>query len=341
MKSAVLGAGEWGTALATVLARKGLRTVLFGRREEYRSINEKHVSPLFPGQRLDPAISYTTSLSEALDGASLLVFAVPSGAYRSLARQVRPLFPKDALVLSLAKGFDPESHELLSETLKEELGLPSVVSLIGPSFASEVLERKLTCVSAVSSDRNSARKVQSLLSDSYFRVYTNTDEVGAQVASALKNVLAIASGMLTGRKEGENARAALITRGLYEMSRLGLALGGRETFFGLTGVGDVVLTCSSTQSRNFRLGLLIGENNGAGEVLRKNVLTTEGVNTSKYATELSRKMGLELPITATVYEVLFEGLLPSEAIPLLMNRALKDETGGDLMAPEKPGLMGK
>lgn len=332
MRISILGAGSWGTAFGFVLAQNGSSVLLYGRKEEDRKINTDHISPLYPDVLLPLNMSYTTDFSSAVLSADALVFAVPSKSYFEVAEKVGTLLKatdKKVHVLSLAKGFDPETQERLSSVLRkripEEKRYP-IVSLLGPSFSEEVIMHKVTAITAVSLDEEEARRIQHFSSNQFFRVYTNTDEIGAECSSALKNVMAIASGILDGLKEGNNAKAALITRGLHEMTVFGTAMGGRkETYLGLSGVGDLVLTCSSPLSRNYTLGKEIGEEDSAEKVLASNHKTTEGVFTSKYASLLAEKLGIDMPITDTVYKILFEGLCPSKAIPLLMNRTLKSE----------------
>ena len=330
MKAAVLGSGAWGTALSHVLSRKVEDVVLYDRDEANQAINVEHRNPRhYSDVLLSSRITFTNDLSTALSGARVVVFAVPSHAYRQTARALVPFLSAPVHVLSLAKGFDPETNERLSEVLRKEIPegrrFP-IVSLLGPSYAEEVLHGKLTCLSAISQVEEEARLFQELLSSENFRVYTNTDEVGSEIAAALKNVLAIAAGILLGLGEGENARAALITRGNAEIMRFGIANGARmETFLGLSGIGDLMLTCNSMKSRNFSIGYEIGKADDAKIVLEKNKKTVEGVNTAKYVTNLARRMAIEMPIAEAVNDVLFHDARPSEKSLSLMVRELKSE----------------
>lgn len=330
MRVSVLGAGAWGTAIGRLFALGGNDVVFFGLEESGESINTRHVNEtFFPDVVLPENVSYTTSLEKALGNAEAIVFAVPSKAYRQVARQVESLLKSKVHVLSLAKGFDPDTRERLSSVLREEISPThrhEIVSLLGPSYAEEVIHDLWTCLCACSKDVLEANLFQELLSCPSFRVYTNTDEVGSEVSAALKNVIAIASGILEGLGGGDNARAALVTRGNAEIMRLGMALGARvETFLGLSGIGDLMLTCNSMKSRNFSLGYQIGKENDAKKVLMENTKTVEGVYTSKYVTEMAEKMGVDMPIVRAVYEVLFLGHKPSDKVGELMRRELKSE----------------
>ena len=330
MKAVVLGAGAWGTALSHVLSRKVEEVVLYDLDKTYLSLNREHRNPRsYPDVLLSKRISFTDNLDKALDEAEIVVFAIPSKAYRFLARELNAKLKQKVHILSLAKGFDSETHERLSVVLRKEIQEEKrypIVSLLGPSYAEEVIHDHLTCLSAISLDEEEAKRFQMLLSGENFRVYTNTDEVGSEIAAALKNVLAIASGILAGLGEGENARAALITRGNAEIMRFGMAHGAKmETFLGLSGIGDLMLTCNSMKSRNFSLGYEIGREDDASRILAENTKTVEGVFTSKYVTEIASKEGIELPIARAVFEVLFQGKHPSEQLSSLMQRELKSE----------------
>ncbi len=332
MKITVLGAGAWGTAVGRLFALHGDDVVFYGLEKEPESINTEHVNKaFFPDVLLPLNASYTRDLDLALAGSDVLVFAIPSKAYRSVAKLVLEKLPstKKVHVLSLAKGFDPETHERLSLVLREvlpETKRHEIVSLLGPSYAEEVIHDQWTCLSAISPDVTEARLFQKMLSSPSFRVYTNTDEVGSEIAAALKNVIAIAAGIVEGLGGGVNARAALVTRGNAEILRFGIQNGARmETFLGLSGIGDLMLTCNSMKSRNFSLGYEIGKANDARKVLENNSKTVEGVYTSKYVTEMAASMHVEMPICKAVYEVLFLGRKPSEKVDELMLRELKSE----------------
>jgi glycerol-3-phosphate dehydrogenase (NAD(P)+) len=329
---AVLGGGSWGTALSEVLADNAHSVTVYERKGEKVSAFNAHVTPdglferVFP---LNPSIRATSSLKEAFMDAEFLLLSVPSTAYRSVLNEALPYIVRPVSVISTGKGFDPTTHHLLNDTVKEILPQESckgVTALTGPSFAEEVIAHGLTCVLAANENTEEAKKVQRLFSNPYFRVYTSSDPVGAQVAGALKNVIALASGMLCGLGYSENAKAALLTRGEAEISRLGKALGGKEeTFLGLGGFGDLILTCSSFTSRNFTSGYEIGKADSASEFLEHNTKTVEGIEASRLACSLGKKYSVELPITEAVYSVLFEGRAPSSIAKELMQRELKAE----------------
>lgn len=330
MKCAVLGTGSWGTALAQVLADNGCEVVLWGRsEEEVRDLNEYHRNTrYFQDTVVSDALQADTDIA-CIRQAELLLAAVPSIALAEVLSKAMEVLDHPVLIVNVAKGFHPQTHELLSSYILRNVPADrrsGVVSLIGPSHAEEVILRQLTAVNAVSADLSAARKVQQLFSNSYFRVYTNTDVVGAETGVAVKNIMAIAAGILEGIGQGDNARAALITRGLAEMTRFGLALGGKaSTYLGLDGVGDLVVTCTSCHSRNFMAGLAIGQSGSAEQFLAHNKKTVEGISACRIVYEEAHKRGISMPITDQMYEVLFRGRSPQEAIQALMKRDLKAE----------------
>jgi len=332
-KIAILGPGAWGTALGKLLAEKGNEVLFYGNQPDYRAINEIHENPIaFPGVKLPISCHYTESMEEALKEAEVIIFAIPSKAYRAVAQQAGSILlalRKKVHIISLGKGFDGEKLERLSDLLREaipeECRYP-IVSLLGPSFASEVMEGRVTCLNAVSLDLSEASFAQRLLSGPSFRAYALTDEVGAEVGAALKNVIAIAGGIAAGLGEGENAKAALITRGEAEIVRFGMKLGAkRETFFGLSGIGDLILTCSSRKSRNYNLGYLIGQYDDAERAMKENRATVEGVVTSEYILKMAERLGVEMPLCAEVHAILSLKEKPSVGLAKLMGRSLKVE----------------
>lgn len=329
MKIAILGSGAWGSALSYVLSQNGNEVFLYTRNASTLEYNDKGVYEAFPEAKLPETVKYTDSMKEALNEAEIVVFSVPSKSYRSVAKTVNSFLDRKVHIVSTAKGFDPETKERLSSVLREEIEEKKrypIVTLIGPSFASEVIKGLFTCLSAVSLEEEEAKFIQRVFSNEKTRVYALTDEIGAECAAALKNVLAIASGILTGMKQGENARAALVTRGIAEIKRFSMALGGKEsTFLGLTGVGDLMLTCSSITSRNFALGYQIGLLDDPQKALAENKKTTEGVRSTEYALTIAKKLGVEMPIATALYDVLFSYKKPSEIVPSLMLRTLKNE----------------
>jgi len=328
----VLGAGSWGTSLADVLAENGFDVTLYARRKEVSDeINTQHSNDkYFPFHiELNKNLKATSSIEIALKDADVVLISVPSAQYRNVLTQMNKYLTKKIVIVSTAKGFDPETSKRLSEVVKEIIPpekIKTVMSLIGPSHAEEVIRKLFTCVSVIGSDEEQLRIIQKAFSNDYFRVYTNTDEIGAEYAAALKNVIAIASGIMTGLGYGVNTRAALITRGLAEMTRFGVAMGGKiETYLGLSGLGDLMVTCTSTFSRNFQAGLAIGKADSAKEFLANNKKTVEGLKTARVMHFKAEKSHIEMPITEAVYSVVYLGEKPSNAAKSLINRALKPE----------------
>ena len=330
MKISVLGSGSWGCALAQILVRNGHDVVVWGIDEtEVNDINQNHQnSRYFKDVKLDERLKATTDMS-LIAGSEALLLAVPSMAIDSVMENAEKYCTEPFYVINVAKGFHPVTHERMSEVIKKAVSkdkLKDVVSLIGPSHAEEVVVGLMTCVNAVCENDASAKVIQETFSNDAFRVYRNTDVIGAEIGVALKNVMAIASGILTGLGQGDNARAALMTRGLAEIARYGVAMGGKaETYLGLDGVGDLIVTCTSYHSRNFTAGLEIGKADSAEEFLRNNKRTVEGVRCAKVVYEEALKHGISMPITDQVYKVLFEGKKPSSALSELMSRELKAE----------------
>ncbi len=330
MRASVIGTGSWGTALAAVLADNGHEVRLFGKSEaEVAEINTDHCNRRYFGDVALPSSLFATTDAAALCGYNdMIVIAVPTQAFPDVYPLLRSLLAEHTVLVNAAKGFEPGSGKRLSVALRDATSgccYRGVVSLIGPSHAEEVVRRMLTSVAAVSTDTAVATVVQHALSNEYLRIYVAEDEVGAEYGVAIKNVIALASGMLEGRGFGDNAKAALITRGLVETVRYGVAKGGRrDTFFGLTGVGDLIVTCFSPHSRNYRAGRMIGEAD-SGEALHDIELTVEGVNSCREVAIDARRLGIEMPIVFAVFSVLFEGVAPSEAIARLMQRPLRSE----------------
>ena len=330
MKISILGSGSWGTALAQICIDNGHETVLWGKeKSEVDDINLHHRnSRYFFDVQLNPALSATMDLNE-IQGSDMVLLAVPTIALESVCEQMVSHLDKPVIVINVAKGFHPVTHKRLSEVIKEGMPkdlLQDVVSLIGPSHAEEAVLRLLTSVNAVCENEESAKLVQNLFSNDYFRVYRNTDVIGAEIGVAVKNIMALASGVLTGIGQGDNARAALMTRGLAEMARYGMYFGGKaETYLGLTGVGDLIVTCTSQHSRNFQAGLEIGLADSAAEFWKNSTKTVEGVNSTKVVYEVAREKGILMPITEQMYLVLFENKKPSVALKELMARELKSE----------------
>lgn len=328
MKIGVVGAGSWGTTLAHLLASSGHDVRIWAREAEVvDAINRTHENCVFlPGAPLVPSLVAYSELEPVVSRAELIVSAAPSHAVRTVSRQIREVLKGSPIVVSVSKGLEPGSLETMTSVLEEELGELRIVALSGPSFAQEVYQKQPTAVVAASSDRWAAETVQQVFSNGSFRVYTSSDVLGVQLGGALKNVIAIAAGILEGMGLGNNPRAALITRGLAEITRLGEAMGADPaTFAGLAGMGDLILTATGTLSRNRSLGLEIGKGRKLEEILRERRTVAEGVNTTRAAVELAARVGVELPIAAEVEQVLFCGKEPRRAIADLMERELKAE----------------
>jgi glycerol-3-phosphate dehydrogenase (NAD(P)+) len=329
MKIGVVGAGSWGTTLAHLLAGSGHEVRIWAREPEVvEAINRKHENSVFlPGASLVPSLVAYGEMEPVVSGAEMIVSAAPSHAVRSVSRKVKSVLGGGSpRVVSVSKGLEPGSLEPMTAVLQEELGELPIVALSGPSFAQEVYQRQPTAVVAASADRWAAEKVQQVFSNGYFRVYTSSDVLGVQLGGALKNVIAIAAGILEGMGLGSNPRAALITRGLAEITRLGEAMGADPaTFAGLAGMGDLILTATGALSRNRSLGVEIGKGRKLEEILKGRLTVAEGVNTARAAVELAGRVGVELPIAAEVEQVLFLGKEPRRAIADLMERTLKAE----------------
>ncbi len=325
----IVGGGAWGTTLADLLARKGEAVVLWAREPEVvQSINREHVNAMFlPGAPLAPTLRATGDLGEAVRGAEVVVSAAPSHAVRELMTRAAPALTGRPLVVSVSKGLEPERLETLSCVLRDVLGAAaSLAVLSGPSFAQEVYERQPTAVVAAAKDSAVAQRAQQVFAAPHFRVYSHTDVLGVELGGALKNVIAIAAGILEGVGLGYNTRAALITRGLAEITRLGLVLGADPiTFAGLAGLGDLILTATGPLSRNRTLGVELGQGKQLEEALAERRSVAEGVHTARSAVALAERHGVELPIARQVTDILFRGKAPRQAVADLMERELKAE----------------
>lgn len=330
MKIGFIGSGSWGTALAQVCCDNGHDSLIWGKSlDEIVDISKYHQNEkFFPGIRLNEKIRATQDI-QMLTDRDIIVLSVPADAVEGVCVMLNSVLIKPVIIVNVAKGFHPGTHKRLSVVIKETLqpGLyKDVVSLIGPSHAEEVITRLLTSVNAVCENETFASIVQGTFSNSYFRVYRSADVIGAEIGVGVKNIIAIASGILSGLGLGDNARAALMTRGLAEMSRFGVAMGGKpETYLGLTGVGDLIVTCTSLHSRNYQAGLQIGKANSAKPFWDTNTKTVEGVKAAKAIYEESLKLNISMPITEQVYRVLYENVSPKEAVKALMSRDLKSE----------------
>jgi glycerol-3-phosphate dehydrogenase (NAD(P)+) len=327
----VIGAGAWGTALSLVLADNGHKVTLWMHEtdlaEETQRSRENRV--FLPGFPLPPSITVTSSMEQAVRDRAVLLSVVPSHVARVVSKQFAPFLWDDAVIVSASKGIENDTLMLLADVFRDTLPKAfhgRLAFLSGPSFAKEVAQKMPTAVALASFDPEVGRKAQSLLSTAYFRVYTNPDVIGVELGGSLKNVIAIAAGVLEGLGYGYNTAAALITRGLAEMARLGAAMGASSpTFSGLAGMGDLVLTCTGGLSRNRTLGARIGKGEKLADIMKGMTAVAEGVKTTKAARDLARTYGVEMPIVEEVYRLLYEGKEPSRAVRDLMGRELKDE----------------
>jgi len=331
---AVIGAGAWGTAISIVLGRKGSHRVrLWAHETEVcESIEKTRINEQFlPGQTIPYSVTASNNLADALAGADFVISVMPSQHCRALFEQIRPHLRAEAMIVSATKGLEEGSLLRMSEVIAEVLGSagrPSVGALSGPTFAKEVARGDPTALTIASQDAELGRRVQEEFSDRSFRVYTNADVVGVELGGALKNVIAIAAGIAAGLGLGHNSVAALITRGLAEMTRLVVACGGRaETMAGLAGLGDLVLTCTGGLSRNRSVGVELGKGHKLPEILAgMHGMVAEGIFTTTAAVGLARARNVEMPITEQMHAILHQGKPPRDAIHELMTRSGKSET---------------
>jgi glycerol-3-phosphate dehydrogenase (NAD(P)+) len=328
LRCAVIGAGAWGTALADLLARNGHDTVLWARETDVvDAINDRHENARFlAGVPLARTLRATHDMHDAVRERELVVYAPPSHVLRAVASQACEVLDPSATVAVASKGIERESLAVMTDVVADCLPSRHVVAISGPSFAAEVAARHPTAIVAASTDREAARLTQRALSSPEFRVYTHDDVIGVELGGALKNVMALATGMLEGLGLGYNSRAALITRGLAEMTRLGVALGAQAaTFAGLAGLGDLVLTCTGALSRNRAVGEEIGRGHSLAEILTGRETVAEGVLNTQSALALSERAGVEMPIVNAVHRVLFESVPVARAVTDLMARELRAE----------------
>jgi glycerol-3-phosphate dehydrogenase (NAD(P)+) len=328
MRCAVVGAGAWGTALADVLARNGHDVTLWAYEPDVvQAVNGRHENVRFlPGAALHSGLRATSSYPEALDGTTLICLATPSQHLRSIVRQASASVPARATVCVASKGIEQDTLALMSDVVSDELPGRAVVALSGPSFAAEVAARQPTAIVAASEDPVAAEFAQEVFSNRTLRIYTHDDIVGVELGGSLKNVMAVATGICEGAGFGFNSRAALITRGLAEMTRLGTAIGAKPaTFAGLAGIGDLVLTCTGSLSRNRAVGIAVGEGSTLDEALAGKETVAEGVATTRSALALAEREQVEMPIVSMVHRVLFDGLSAHRGVTELMARELRAE----------------
>ncbi|WP_048602329.1 NAD(P)H-dependent glycerol-3-phosphate dehydrogenase [Rubeoparvulum massiliense] len=331
-RTAVIGAGSWGTALSMVLTDNGYPVSLWTRSEDQvAEINSMHTNRHYlPEATLSSQIVATSNLENAVVNAQLIVIAVPSHAMREVVVQLRPYLKQEQIVVHVTKGLETSTLQRMSEVIRAELPTSlhdRIAVLSGPSHAEEVSRRDPTTVVVASEDLALAEQVQDIFSnDTYFRVYTNHDVIGVELGGALKNIIALGAGLNDGLNFGDNARAALMTRGLAEISRVGIAMGAQPlTFAGLAGVGDLIVTCTSKHSRNWRAGHMLAEGYNLEQVLEQMGMVVEGIKTTKAAYALSQQLQIEMPITKELYLVLFEGKAPRQAVLDLMGRVRRNE----------------
>ena len=330
---AVIGGGAWGTGLAIVLGRKGTHRVRLWAHETdvCESITQRRVNETFlPGSTIPDSVSASNDLATSLSGAQIIVSVMPSQHCRGLFERMRPLIPSQAQIVSATKGLEESSLQRMTEVITQIVGRTHAVgALSGPSFAVEVARGDPTAITIASQDSALLRTVQSEFSDPSFRVYTNGDVVGVELGGALKNIIAIAAGICDGLGFGHNSAAALITRGLAEMTRLVVACGGRaDTMAGLAGLGDLVLTCTGGLSRNRSVGVELGRGRKLPEIIAgMHGMVAEGIFTTTAAVGLAHARGVEMPITEQMHAILHQGKSPREAIQVLMSRTGKSETG--------------
>ena len=328
-KIGVVGAGSWGTALADLLAGKGYAVDLWAYEPEVaRSINEDRENRLFlPEIILEKGLRASNDLAGVVSGKDMVLMVTPTHETRRVAGIAAPHIPDDAIVVSASKGIENQTLLTMTGVLGELLpGGDRLAAISGPSFAIEVAQKTPTVVTAAASRIDIANDVQAIFAAPHFRVYTNTDVIGVELGGAIKNVIAIASGIVDGLGLGLNTRAALITRGLVEIRRLGIRMGANpHTFAGLAGVGDLILTCTGTLSRNHTVGKMIGEGKKLDDILAEMRMVAEGVKTAKSVYNLSKSLNVEMPIADSVYAVLYDDLEPATGVYQLMTRSLKGE----------------
>lgn len=331
MNYGVIGSGAMGLALANVLANNDKKVFIYGRNPaEVEEINKFHTNKKYLNDtKLDGKIKATNDIKEVIDFADSLIIAVPTSSVISVIKEINKYLNKPIVIINASKGLDINTNEGMQSVIYKHINkdyLLGIISLLGPGFAKEIIEKNITLICAVSENEEIAKKVQLDFSNDYFRVYLLDDINGAEIGSAMKNAIAIASGILKGLGYGENSKAALITRGLIEINKVGKIFNSKEsTFLGLTGVGDLILTCNTFESRNFKAGYEIGLKDDAKEFLNNNKMTVEGIYTIKVIYEIAKKNNLDLPIIDALYQVLYLYEKPSLVVKNVMNRPLKKE----------------
>lgn len=333
MKIGILGAGTWGIALAKMLCESGNKVMVWSALpQEIENLTDTHTHPKFLDVVLPDELAYTTDTAKICGESELLVVAVASVFIRSTIRTVSPYLKKDQILVSVAKGIESDTLFSMTEVIADELGETAdklslkLAALSGPTHAEEVIRNNPTTIISSCPDMETAEVIQDVFTNSFMRVYTNPDIKGVELCGALKNIIALASGMLYGLGLGDNIKAALITRGLAEIKRLGMKMGCQErTFYGLAGMGDLIVTALSIHSRNYKAGILLGKGYDAESAIKEVGMVVEGMNALKPAMALSEKYGVELPIISAVYKSIYEGASPADCINSLMNREKRSE----------------
>ena len=328
MKIGVIGAGSWGTALSVLLERKGMEVTVTGRNRDHLKAmkKERENRKYLPGVTLGDGISFVYTMEEAVKDAEIVMFSVPAQTFRENFSKCLPYLDDETVIVNVAKGIEQGSLKRLSEIASELKPGVKYAVLSGPSHAEEVGKMLPTTVTVASEDEDVAKKVQEVFMTDRFRVYTNRDVTGTELGGALKNIMALGAGISDGYGFGDNAKAALMTRGLAEITRLGLAMGAKaETFAGLAGIGDLIVTCTSMHSRNRRCGILIGNGIKPGEAVKEIGMVVEGISTAEAAYQLACRLGVEMPLTECIYRLVNGQIDALSAVDFLMGRKTKNE----------------
>lgn len=324
----ILGAGSWGTAVGVMLAKNGHSVRMWSHNEEkcYDLKKYRENKPYLPGVEIPQNIEFTSDISTC-QNTDITIIAVPSHAMRETARKFRPYTKEGQIILNISKGLEDDTHYTISQILRDELPDCEIAVMSGPSHAEEVARGIPTTNVISAQSEECAEKIQDTIMNPSFRVYTNPDMLGVELGGALKNVIALCAGILDGLNLGDNSKAALMTRGIVEIARLGTAMGANpETFYGLSGIGDLIVTCTSIHSRNRRAGILIGQGKSCDEATAEVNMVVEGIKTCRAAKELAASLNIEMPIVNEAYKVLFEGMPPENTVSNLMNRSKKHES---------------
>lgn len=329
-KIAVLGAGSWGTALSIVLSDNKHDVRLWSHSpKQVEEINQQHTNEKYLDVKLPTNLQAYEDIAQAIEDVDAILFVVPTAAIREVSQKIKAILPKNVTIIHATKGIEPVTFKRISEMIAEEIpavDAKDIVVLSGPSHAEEVALRHPTTVTVAAANISKAKYTQDLFFNEFFRVYSSTDIIGVEVGGALKNIIALGAGLSDGLGFGDNAKAALITRGIAEITRLGSALGAKPmSFLGLSGVGDLIVTCTSVHSRNWRTGNLLGKGQALDEVLEQMGMVVEGVSTTKAAFQLAKSKNVDMPITTGLYEIFYNNKSPKLVVEQLMSRDKKEE----------------